>query len=321
MVRFKKVRQSRTVPHTVGGVTYDVTEQHEARQVVQPLDLDAIVARLLGVLTMLVVTGALVWSTVAIGGLLSRMAPVWVSYTVSGVFDLAWVACMGAEWLFRYDRKRARVPYWAGWAFLAVSVLAIATEGYLATHQPVVGSAGGLVSVLSKGLWMVVMSVSAQRMSPLDEQWYEQASSAAGAQLAMAAAQRKLLRTQARIQQERAALSEFLDLSGTGPAALPPVPDIPALPVPGPQAPVLDVSGTAAPARDEDAPPVPDTAAQAVPVPDLSLGQKRELTELVRNLRDEGLDEGDIKERVLRDVPKINRDSLRKAIQRTRPTA
>lgn len=209
MPRIRKRRTSRPVPHTVGGQTYMVEEPHETLQVVQPVDLDQVIRTVLTVITFVVVLGALTWSTVAIGGLLSSMAPPWVSFTVAVVFDLTWVACMAAEWLMRYDRSRARTPRRAGWAALAVSVAAITAHGTMLTGEPVIGSVGGVVSVLAKGLWMVNMLISARRLSPLDQQWYEKAASAADAQLALAVAERKLARTQSRVQQERAALQAF----------------------------------------------------------------------------------------------------------------
>ncbi|MGW3910102.1 hypothetical protein ACWEBX_01050 [Streptomyces sp. NPDC005070] len=36
----------------------------------------------------------MVWSTVAIGGLLSMASPVWVAYGIAAVFDLAWIGFM-----------------------------------------------------------------------------------------------------------------------------------------------------------------------------------------------------------------------------------
>lgn len=393
MTRFRKRKSEHEVPHTVGGQTYMVTEPQETLQVVQPVDLDEIVRNLLVVITCAVVLGALAWSTVAIGGLLTTMAPAWVSYTVAVVFDLTWVACMAAEWLMRYDRKRAAAPRRAGWAALAVSVAAIAVHGYQMTGEAVIGSVGGIVSVLAKGLWMVSMLISARRLSPLDQQWYEKAASAADAQLALAVAQRKLARTRARVEQERAALAEFstrpevtasqpfdheppaLESGSHGPlvyvirngnrvkigttthlknrvAALSLRLSDVLLTVPGGQDKerelhrrfaehrigtsewftfvpdirdfVRDPDGTES-SRDEDEVLVPGTALRPSPVredspvpPRDELGTKRDLTELVRDLRGQGLDEDEIKIRVRDEVPDHKPDSLRKAILRTR---
>jgi hypothetical protein len=76
----------------------------------------------------------------------------------------------------------------------------------------------------------------------------------------------------------------------------------------------------------EPVPPVSRTA-EPVPVslvkrdklvrPD-KLGQKRDLTELVRSLRDSETDEAKIKKLVRERVPDVNPESLRKAVSRTR---
>lgn len=208
MKRFRTVKTTRQVPYTVGGQTYQVEEPHVVRQAVQPVDLDQMVRNALWIITFFVVTGAITWSTVAIGHLLGSMAPTWVSYLVAVVFDMTWVACMGAEWLMRYDRKRARAPRVAGWMALGVSVASITVDGHMVTGKFVIGAAGGVVSVLAKGLWLVVMMISARPLSARDQQWYEQAASASDAELALTVAQRKLARTQALVRQERAALED-----------------------------------------------------------------------------------------------------------------
>lgn len=232
MKRFRTVKEDHRFPYTVGGQTYVVSEPHEVKQVVQPKDLDEIVARSLAIVTFTVVLGAITWSTVAIGTLLSSMAPTWVSYLVAVIFDMTWAACMGAEWLMRYDKERAWLPRTAGWVALAVSVLTIALEGAMATGKPVIGAAGGLVSILAKGLWMVTMNISARRLSALDQQWYEKAASAASAELARTVMERKLARTRALVEQERAALDTFQSqprIAATEPFEQVPV-DIPAGP-------------------------------------------------------------------------------------------
>jgi hypothetical protein len=295
--RFRTVPEDRTVPHTVGGQTYMVSEPHETQQVVQPLDLDQIVRNVLWIITLTVVLGALTWSTVAIGNLLSSMAPTWVSYLVAVVFDLTWVACMGAEWLMRYDRKRAKIPRRAGWLALAVSVAAIATEGSLATGKPFIGCTGGVVAVLAKGLWMVVMLISARRLSPLDQQWYEKASSAADAQLALAAAQRKLLRTKALVEQERQALAAFHN------------------------SPEIEAAEPSRPAVREFIPdklPVPAPAVRPAPVgqPVPSLADKQNLSARALVLAQAGQDAGTIKDTLRMEFPDSKPDSIRKAAQR-----
>lgn len=206
MEKFRTEKAIRKIPHTVGGVTYMVDEEYEIKHVVQPRDTDEIVARMLTIITFVVVTGAMTWSTVAIGNLLHHMAPAWVSYLVAVVYDLTWVACMGAEWLMRYDQKRVQIPRVAGWLALVVSVLAIGADGAITTGSAVIGTAGGVISVLAKGLWMVVMAISSRKLNPLDQAGYEQAVSAANADLALNAVGRRVARMKARALRERQAL-------------------------------------------------------------------------------------------------------------------
>lgn len=230
MSQFRNSQATVPVDYTVGGQTFRIDRPTGVKEVRKPVDLDAVVTGALTAITVVVVAGAMAWSTVAIGTLLHRMAPAWVSYTVAVVFDLAWVACMGAEWLMRYDGKRVWIPRVAGFAALAVSVLTIVLEGDLTTHSLVIGAAGAMISVLAKGLWTVVMMISTRRLSELDRLWYAKASSAAAAELAMTAIQRKLVRTQARAAQERAALGIPDPV-----VSLEPVPDPVAAPVSVPQ--------------------------------------------------------------------------------------
>lgn len=207
MNQFRNIRTTVPVDHTVGGQTIRIDVPQQVRQPRQPLDLDAIVAGAVSLITVLVVLGALSWSTVAIGTLLHRMAPALISYLVAGAFDLAWVACMGAEWLMRYDGgRRVWTPRVAGLLALVVSVLTILLEGDLTSHSLIIGAAGATISVLAKGLWTVTMMISTRRLSERDRLWYIEASSEAGAELAMTAIQRKLTRIQARATREREAL-------------------------------------------------------------------------------------------------------------------
>jgi hypothetical protein len=227
MSKYRTQRTTVPAEHTVGGQTLTINVPARVQRVVHPVDLDALGSALLTAITLVVVTGAMAWSTVAIGTLLHRMAPAWVSYLVAIVFDLTWVACMVAEWLLRYDGRRVWVPRCAGFAALAVSVLTIVLEGYLTTHSPVIGVAGATISVLAKGLWTVTMMVSTRRLSERDQLWYAEASSEAAAQLAMTAIQRKLVRTRARADRERLALGMLPDpapvpvQSGSAPASVP----------------------------------------------------------------------------------------------------
>jgi hypothetical protein len=147
------------------------------------------------------------WATVSIGDLLSRVAPGWVSYTVAGVFDLAWIVCMVLEWLARNDPRRAALPRKAGWAALTISMLLITLhgrmEGFLA-----IGIGGALVSFIAKSMWSVVMGFTAVRLSEESLGWLQAEREEVGTELAMTHERRKLIRERDKIETERRALGQ-----------------------------------------------------------------------------------------------------------------
>lgn len=51
----------------------------------------------------------------AIGGLLSIVAPTWTAYLIAFIFDATWIGCMALEWVARYDPLSARLPRRMGW--------------------------------------------------------------------------------------------------------------------------------------------------------------------------------------------------------------
>ncbi|MFC7825619.1 protein transporter Sec31 [Streptomyces sp. NPDC057375] len=200
-------RRERLVPHVINGKTHQVKEPYEVEVPVPPKDWDSIVLNAVMAATCLVVMGAVAWSTVSIGDLLSEAAPLWVSYLVAGVFDLAWITCMATEWLSRYDTNKAKLPKVAGWVALAVSMGAIFTHGNMAGSFWV-GVFGAVVSALAKGMWLVVMRHTAKDLDGKARQWVEAETAEVNAQLAMAAVTRQLNRTRARAADELAAIGQ-----------------------------------------------------------------------------------------------------------------
>ncbi|MFM9620826.1 protein transporter Sec31 [Streptomyces turgidiscabies] len=200
-------RRTRLVPHVINGKAHQVKERYDVEVPVPPKDWDSIVLNAVMAATCLVVVGAVAWSTVSIGDLLSQAAPTWVSYLVAGVFDLAWITCMATEWLSRYDTNKAKLPKVAGWFALAVSMGAIFTHGNLAGSFWV-GVFGAVVSALAKGMWLVVMRHTAKDLDGKARQWVEAETAEVNAQLAMAAVTRQLNRTRARAADELAAIGQ-----------------------------------------------------------------------------------------------------------------
>src|SRR3546814_9211772 len=111
--------------------------------------------------------GAIVWGTVAIGSMLTLLAPPWAAYLVAGVFDAGWAACLIAEWILRYDSTRAKVPRNAGLAMLTVSMAAIIVHGALAGPWGwIIGIIGALVSAAAKGVWAIGMHTIRIKLDP-----------------------------------------------------------------------------------------------------------------------------------------------------------
>ena len=214
-MRTRTERRTRMVSRTVGDKTHPVSQEYEVQVPVVPTDWDAVALSTVRAATTLSVLGAMAWSTVSIGDLLSMVAPSWVAYTVAGVFDLAWIVCMILEWLCRYDPARARIPRRAGWSALGISMVLIAGHGYaygvLNGHGRsflAVGIGGALVSAIAKSMWSVVMNHTAVKLSAEHEEWLAAERAETGTELALTAERRRLARTRDSIEAERRALGQ-----------------------------------------------------------------------------------------------------------------
>ncbi|MFJ6895650.1 hypothetical protein [Streptomyces hokutonensis] len=200
-MRIKTVRTTVPTEVTRDGETFTVNK-HVDRRVITVFDVHRAVRRAVTAATVLVVGIALAWSVTSIGALLGLAAPTWVAYLAAGAFDLSWAVLMAAEWSMQYD-DRAKIPRVAGWLALAVSMTAIATEGQL--HAGLwIGIIGAVISLLAKGLWTVMMMITAHPLSDESYQIVQQKRSRAGEELALTVVDRELIR----IRQETAALWE-----------------------------------------------------------------------------------------------------------------
>jgi hypothetical protein len=135
-----------------------------------PLTPDEIIMRGVGAATAVVVTGALIWSTVSVGAMLTQLAPAWAAYMIAGIFDLAWIVAMAMEYVLRFEPGRQKVPKTIGWLALLASMAAIFTHGAL-LDKPWIGAFGALVSALAKGLWWLLMYVTARRLDRDTQAW------------------------------------------------------------------------------------------------------------------------------------------------------
>jgi hypothetical protein len=162
-----------------------------------PLNLDATLRRALFTLAAFMTIGAIIWGTVAIGSMLTLLAPTWAAYLVAGVFDAGWAGCLIAEWLLRYDSKRSALPRKTGMAMLTVSMAAIFIHGLIAGAWAV-GIVGALVSAAAKGVWAIGMHTVRIKLDPKHEAYLRALQQQAGTELALALGERDRLLTQDR---------------------------------------------------------------------------------------------------------------------------
>lgn len=233
-MKTRTIQRTRLVPHTIDGRTEMVLERYDEEIPVPPRDWDRIILTTVTAIALVVITACVAWSTASIGALLDRVVIAPAAYGAALVFDAVWIACMGVEYLARYDQRRARLPRAAGWCALVVAMAAVAAHGWLAGY-PVIGAIGAGVSGLAKGLWTVVL---AHHTPPLDDktrQWVERRLAAAGASLALIPVTRQVQRAEGLVAAERAALRTSPDASPEPPEAVADDPEpAPALPAAGP---------------------------------------------------------------------------------------
>lgn len=197
--------RTRTVPHTIDGITHHVTETYTVEIPVPPRDWDRTVLAAVTVGAALAVAVSVVWSTAAIGDLLARTVPAGPAYGAAVAFDAAWILCMGVEWLARYDPDRARLPRWAGHVALLIAMAAVAAHGWLEDGRTA-GFVGAAVSALAKGAWTVVLAHQAPPLDDRTRQWAQQELAAAGAELGLLPVRRRVARARGLLAAEAAAL-------------------------------------------------------------------------------------------------------------------
>lgn len=200
-------RPTKSITENVHGVdvSYDVPDTTPVIRL--PFNLDAFLRRGLFALAIVMTIGAIVWGTVAIGSMLQLLAPAWAAYLVAGVFDAGWAACLTAEWLLRYDSKRATIPMRVGIVMLAVSMAAIITHGALAGPWGwAIGIIGALVSAAAKGVWAIGMHTIRIKLDPKYEAYLRTLQQQAGTEQALALGERDRLLTADRTVNLRLAL-------------------------------------------------------------------------------------------------------------------
>lgn len=205
-MRTRTVTRHRWEPHTVDGDTELIEVPYDVEVPLPPRDWDQIVRTAVTAGAVLLVTCSVVWSTASIGDLLAMVVLAAAAYGAALAFDTAWIMCMAVEWLHRYDPPRAAKARRAGHAALVIAMAAVFAHGYIA-DQIVIGAVGSLVSALAKGAWTIAMSVHARPLDNRTQKWVAARRAALDGQRAMIPVRRDLLRSEALIAAERAALA------------------------------------------------------------------------------------------------------------------
>lgn len=204
--RYRRIKRDVTRAITIDGHTELVTRKEEIHIPLPPHDWRRTIRAGVATVAGIVLAASLAWTTASIGGLLRTAAVTApVAFGAALVFDATWIACIGAEWIARYDDDRAKLPRAAGWASLAVSMAAVFAHGYN-TGSVANGAVGASVSALAKLLVTVVIHVTTPPLTDDQLGWLRARQGRIGAQRALAAEEHSLNRDTARLAAERAIL-------------------------------------------------------------------------------------------------------------------
>lgn len=107
---------------------------------------------------------AVVWTLIAVGGLLATQAPSWVAYSAAALFDLVWISAMLHERAHRRSASVSRTPTILGWLLMAVSVAAVLIHGLEATTVAI-AVIGATIPVIAKLTLGLAMSTAAVRIT------------------------------------------------------------------------------------------------------------------------------------------------------------
>jgi hypothetical protein len=297
-MKLRQVTRQREVTKRVDGedVTFDEDYTESVPRI--PFNLDALLRKALFVAAILMTVGAIVWGTVAIGSMLNQLAPGW-GYVVAGVFDLAWAACLVAEYLNRYDDEKIKLPRNAGVAALLVSMAAIVWHGHL-VDAVFVGVIGAAVSLAAKGVWFIAMETTRVRLDKEYQVLLRQRQQRAGLRKSLAQSKRD----EYLMDDETARLLAALEFErGTTITAEQVRPE-----------PANTEAITAEPVREQLA----NIAANTAVTSEFAVPEPTNIAELVREQIANGSPNKDVVAAVLAAVPTANKDSVAATVRRER---
>jgi hypothetical protein len=199
------------VPYAIGGTVHMVTPPRPKI----PRSLDRTLLGVIVAACTLLLVAVIVWATVNIGGLLSGMVPAWAAYGAASAFNLAWIICLGLEWVDRHSPQQAQASMVAGWVFLVAEMVAVGVHGHR-EDSLAVGIVGALASAVVKTVWTLLLRRYATPLDWMTQQWFDQERARLAAERGLLHVQTDFLHAQAQLADRRSALG--LDSTAHRPA-------------------------------------------------------------------------------------------------------
>ncbi|MGC4947759.1 hypothetical protein ACLQ2N_16380 [Streptomyces sp. DT224] len=163
-VKYRKVRLFRNETTVIDGISSTRRVGYNGWEPVPPREWDELILKSVTGVAIGFTAIAIAGGTASLGGLLDPLVPSVVAYGMGSVFAVAWLYCLGIEWLNRTAPDRARPAKVAGWFFLLLSMGAVAAYGHT-RHQEWAGAFGACVDLVSKGAWWLLLR---EHAVPLD---------------------------------------------------------------------------------------------------------------------------------------------------------
>lgn len=286
-VKYRKVRLYRSVTTEIDGIRSTRLEPYRGWEPVPPREWDELILRGVTGIAVTFTAIAVIGGTASLGGLLDPLVPAVIAYGMGSVFAIAWMYCLGIEWLNRTAPDRARPAKVAGWFFLLLSMGAVAAYGHT-LNQPWAGGFGACVDLVAKGSWWLLLREYAVPLDAGVAHWVDEQEQKLAGRALLAGRVRRLNRRAAYQRavggaefqaadamlthaETRRSLPEAAAEPAPEPAAAPapaPVPQPGPQPAPAPAALVVPSAAPAPAASVPSVPPVPPAEPAPQPEPE-----------------------------------------------------
>ncbi|MEU6928998.1 hypothetical protein AB0A05_07520 [Streptomyces sp. NPDC046374] len=264
-VKYRKVRLFRSVTTEIDGIPSTRREAYDGWEPVPPREWDELILRGVTGIAIAFTSVAVIGGTASLGGLLDPLVPSVIAYGMGSVFAVAWLYCLGIEWLNRTAPDKARAARNAGWFFLLLSMGAVAAYGHT-LNQPWAGGFGACVDLIAKGSWWLLLREYAVPLDAGVAHWVQDQEQKLAGRALLAARVRRLNRRAAYQRAVGGAEYQAADAILGRAESTRSLPEAPAEPAPEPVlAPVAAPAVTVAPVVPPAA-PAPAAPAPAAPV-------------------------------------------------------